>query len=253
MLKVIAIGDVHADFNTLWAALRAAYVIDAQGRPTAPLVAGRYQVVLIGDLVHPKSHTDYARISGKGDFDFLNSSHLQAAASAQIRELERLMELAHASGGHIHVLLGNHDDAVLNTTYLLGTGSGVIHNEFDPGRGGVPLPDHLAGWFRTFPRELRIGTLQFAHVGPLPSMGHYDDLFYADPTHKTWWRETPEIVRALGVNFGVYGHTQMKRGVYLPEGREFAMIDALPSRQYLEMIVRPELDHPVSTMRVAPF
>lgn len=253
MQKYIAIGDVHADWPTLWAALRASYAADAAGNPTAPLLAGHFQVVLIGDLVHPKSHGEYARVSGKGDFDFANADHMALAAGAQIEQLERLKAFAGAANGNVHILLGNHDDAVLNASYLLGTGSGVVHTEFDSRRGGVALPDHLKSWFAGFARELRVGQLQFAHVGPLPSMTHYDDLFYADHTHKTWWREQPELVRMSGVRFGVYGHTQMQSGIYLHEGGDFAIIDALPSREYLEIMVRPELEQPVSTLRVAPF
>lgn len=253
MQKFIAIGDVHADFGAMWAALRAAYAADSDGQPTAPLRAGHFQVVLIGDLVHPKSRSDYARVSGKPEFDFVNSDHLFLAARTQVQQLERLRAFAEAARGNVHILLGNHDDAVLNTSYLLGTGAGVIHTEFDPKRGGVYLPEHLRAWFRTFPRELRVGHLQFAHVGPMPAMGHYDDLFYADHTHKTWWRDTPELVRAAGLRFGVYGHTQMQGGILLHESGDFAMIDALGSREYLEIIVRRDLDQPVTSLRVAPF
>ncbi|AFZ68424.1 metallophosphoesterase [Deinococcus peraridilitoris] len=253
MHKFIAIGDVHADWATLWAALRAAYAMDAYGAPTGPLVAGHFQVVLIGDLVHPKNRSDYSRLSGKGDFDFSNPDHLTLAASAQIQQLERLKAFADAACGHVHILLGNHDDAVLHTNLLLGTGGGIVHTEFDPNRGGVALPDHLREWFLGFAREVRIGNLQFAHVGPLPSMAFYDDLFYGDHTHKTWWREQPELVQLSGLRFGVYGHTQMQGGIYVHASGTFAMIDALSAREYLEIIVRPELEQPVTTYRVAPF
>jgi len=253
MQKFIAIGDIHADWSTLWAALRASYAADAQGNPTPPLRAGLFQVVLIGDLVHPKSRSEYARIANKGDFDFANPDHLALAAEAQVTQLERLKGFVDAAGGNVHVILGNHDDAILNTHFLLGTGGGVIHTEFDPNRGGVPMPEHLKAWFATFPRELRVGNLQFAHVGPMPSMGYFDDLFYSDHMHKTWWRDQPELVRASGVRFGVYGHTQMQGGIYVSPDGDFAMIDALPSREYLEIMARPELEQPVTTYRVAPF
>lgn len=253
MHKFIAIGDVHADWGSLWAALRAAYAVDAGGAPTAPLVAGHFQVVLMGDLVHPKSRADYARLAGKADFDFANADHLFLAARAQVQHLERLKAFTEAANGHVHILLGNHDDAVLNTNYLLGTGAGIVHTEFDPARGGVHLPEHLRAWFASFARELRVGNVQFAHVGPLPSMAYYDDLFYSDHTHKTWWREQPDLVRLSGVRFGVYGHTQMQGGIYVHDDGEFAMIDALASREYLEIMVRPELEQPVTTYRVAPF
>ena len=252
MYKFIAIGDVHAAWPTLWAALRDAHAADAAGNPTAPLLAGHFQVVLLGDLVHPKSRGEYARLSGVDGFDFANADHLARAAGAQIEQLERLKAFSDAAGGNVHILLGNHDAAALGAAYLLGSGADVVHREFDARRGGVSLPQHLKSWFAGFARELWVGRLQFAHAGPLPSMAHYDDLFYADQQHKTWWRERPDLVRLSGAGFGVYGHTRMRGGVYL-HGDDFAMIDALPGREYLELMVRPELERPVSSLRVAAF
>lgn len=253
MYKFIAIGDVHADWATLWAALRAALAADANLEPTPPLKNGLFQVVLMGDLVHPKSRSEYGRIAGKAEFDFANADHLFLAARAQVLQLERLKNFVDAANGNVHLLLGNHDDAVLHHNFLLGTGAGVVHTEFDPNRGGVHMPEHLRAWFGSFARELRVGNLQFAHVGPLPSMSYYDDLFYGDHSHKRWWRDSPELVKASGVRFGVYGHTQMQGGIYVHEDGDFAMIDALSSRQYLEIMARPELDQPVTTYRIAPF
>ena len=86
---------------------------------------------------------------------------------------------------------------------MLGTSGGLVHAEFDPDHGGIHLPDHLKHWMQTFPRELRVGTVQFAHVSPLPAHTHYDDLFYADRSPKRWFRETPEYVQMAGLSFGV--------------------------------------------------
>ncbi len=235
--KFIVIGDVHADFETLWEALRAASCMDAEGQPTLPVRNGVYQVVLIGDLVHPKNEREYARLIGQDRFDAADPAHLFLAAREQVKWLERLQAYQQAAPGSIHIILGNHDDAVLNTDYLLGTASGLVHVEFDPDRGGVHLPGHLRLWFQSFLRELRVGSVQFAHVGPLPAMTSYDDLFYADSTHKRWWQDTPEYVRMAGLEFGVYGHTQMQEGVMVNHTAGFAMIDALHTREYLEVIV----------------
>lgn len=253
MHKFIAIGDIHADWDGLWAALRAAYAADAQGQPSLPVRAGAYQVVLIGDLVHPKTEADYARLAGVSAFDVRNPEHLALAAGAQVRQLERLKAYHEAAPHSVHIILGNHDDAVLNTQYVLGTGAGLAHTEFDPGHGGLPLPEHLRAWFGTFLRELRVGNLHFAHVGPLPMMAYYDDLFYADHTHKRWWRETPDYVEMAGLSYGVYGHTQMEEGVLLHEGGRFAMIDALHKREYLELMIEASEPEPVVNLRVAPF
>ncbi len=238
--KFIVIGDIHADFDALWEALRAASCVDAEGQPTLPVRSGMYQVVLIGDLVHPKNEREYARLIGQDSFDPADPAQLFMAARAQVKALERLQAYQQAAPQSVHIILGNHDDAVLNSNYLLGTASGLVHVEFDPDRGGVLLPEHLRQWFHTFLRELRVGSVQFAHVGPLPAMTSYDDLFYSDSTHKRWWHDTPEYVQMAGLEFGVYGHTQMKDGIVVNHTAGFAMIDALHAREYLEVIVDTE-------------
>ncbi|WP_221090139.1 metallophosphoesterase [Deinococcus aquaedulcis] len=253
MRKFLAFGDVHADFDTLWAALRAASCVDGSGQPTPPVLAGLYQVILIGDLVHPKNEREYSRLTGVPRFDPRNPDHLFLAAREQVKHLERLKAYQAAAPHAIHIILGNHDDAVLNTSYMLGTSGGLIHAEFDPEHGGLHLPDHLAAWMRTFPREIRVGGVQFAHVSPLPAHAYYDDLFYADHSSKRWYKQSPEYVQMAGLAFGVYGHTQMEGGILLPEEHPFAMIDALQSREYLELMLDPTQDHPVQNVRAAPF
>ena len=251
--KFIAVGDVHADFDTLWEALRAASCVDAAGLPTAPVLSGMYQVVLIGDLVHPKSEAEYARLIGAEHFDSSDSGQLFLAAREQVKGLERLLAYQQAAPKSVHLLLGNHDAAVLNTEYLLGTVGGLSHIEFDASRGGVMLPDHLRAWFQTFLRELRVGGLHFSHVGPMPAMTSYDDLFYSDHVHKRWWKETPEYVQMAGIQFGVYGHTQMKEGVMINRTGGFAMIDALHPREYLEVLVDSQSATEPLSVRAVPF
>lgn len=253
MQKFIAVGDVHADWAGLWAALRAASCVTPDGRPTPPVQAGLYQVVLVGDLVHPKNERDYARLIGADRFDPRDPGHLERAAREQVAQLERLRVYQQAAPHAVHILLGNHDDAVLNLSYVLGTGSGLVHVEFDPGRGGVPLPEPLRGWMETFPRELRVGDVQFAHASPLPAHTHYDDLFYADASAKRWFRDTPDYVQRAGLSFGVYGHTQPGGGILLDSASGFAIIDALPDREYLELLLDPALPEPLRGVRALPF
>ena len=251
--KFIAIGDVHADYERMWTALRAASCADARGQPTPPVRQGLYQVVFIGDLVHPKNLNDYARLTGLADFDPRNEDHLFAAAREQVRELEKLQAYQQAAAQSVHFVLGNHDDGILHQRYALGTSGGLTHNEFDPGRGGVVLPDHLRHWFKGFVRELRVGRVQFAHVGPLPAFAYYDDLFYSDRAPKRWWQDTPEYVMMADLAFGVYGHTQMHGGVHLDEAACFAMIDALPDREYLELLIDPDEPQPLLSVKAVPF
>lgn len=253
MRKFIAVGDVHADWEGLWGALRAASCVDAHLCPTPPVEAGLYQVVLMGDLVHPKSTRDYERLTGLPRFNPRDPAHLLLAAREQVRHLERLRAYQAAAPHAVHIVLGNHDDAVLDPRLVLGTSGGLVHVEFDPAHGGHPLPGELKGWMEGFPRELRVGSVQFAHVSPLPAHTHYDDLFYADPSAKRWFRETPEYVRRTGLSFGVYGHTQPGGGILLDREAGLAMIDALPGREYLELLLDPALPEPVQGARAVPF
>lgn len=253
MRKFMAFGDVHADFETLWAALRAASCMDGSFMPTPPVQAGLFQVVIIGDLVHPKNEGEYARLIGLPRFRVHDPDHLLLAARQQAAQLERLRAYQAAAPHAIHILLGNHDDAVLNGSYTLGTSGGLVHLEFDPERGGVLLPEHLRGWISQFPRELRVGAVQFAHVSPLPAHTHYDDLFYGDRSTKHWFRDTPEYVAMAGLEFGVYGHTQIEDGILLDEDHRFAMIDALHAREYLEMMIDESGTSALQAVRAVPF
>ncbi|ANE42596.1 metallophosphoesterase [Deinococcus puniceus] len=257
MQKFIAIGDVHADWDGLWGALRAASCVDMEGLPTPPVRMGLYQVILIGDLVHPKNLREYARLTGLLDFDPRNHDHLFLAAREQVKQLERLKTYQEAAPHAVHIILGNHDDAVLNTSYVLGTTGGMVHVEFDPAHGGIHLPHHLSTWIQGFPREVRIAGVQFAHVSPMPAHTYYDDLFYADHSTKRWFRESPEYVKMAGLAFGVYGHTQLEKGIYIhAEGGkrpDFAMIDALQSREYLELMLDTNARTPVQSVRAVPF
>ena len=247
MIKVLAVGDVHGMWAELWSVLRAASVVTPTYEPTEAVVSGRYRVVLVGDLVHYKDQRAYAVAVGADAYDPSDPDHLRRAARAQIRELYRFKDFVEKTDGNLQVILGNHDEAALLHNYDLGTRGGLKHDEFRTDRGGVALPDDLAEWFRSFPREVVHHGVHFAHAGPTPGMQYFDDFFYHDPDTKTWWYEKPQLVQQSGHRFGVYGHTVMKDGVYVDKEHALAMIDALAQRQFLEMIVGEDrLEYTVS-------
>lgn len=247
MIKVLAVGDVHGMWAELWSVLRAASVVTPTYEPTEAVVSGRYRVVLVGDLVHYKDQRAYAVAVGADVYDPADPDHLRRAARAQIRELYRFKDFVEKTDGNLQIILGNHDEAALLHNYDLGTRGGLKHDEFRADRGGVALPDDLAAWFRSFPREVVHHGVHFAHAGPTPGMQYFDDFFYHDPDTKTWWYEKPQLVQQSGHRFGVYGHTVMKDGVYIDKEHALAMIDALAQRQFLEMIVGDDrLDYTVS-------
>ena len=236
MVKVVAIGDVHAEFDKLWRALKEAYAADAAGLPTAPVREGRYRVVLLGDLVHPKSLEGYQRLTGLPDYDPENPEHLRAAALAQVSELLKVKRFVEAAGGNAVVLLVNHDHAAVYHDVLLGNASGIEHREFDPKYGGHPLPPGVARWMEAWPKSYELMGVQFAHAGPTPWLQSYDPLFYQTREAKTWWRETPDYVRRSGFRFGVYGHTPVEE-IVIDREHGLAMIDALDRGQFLELLI----------------
>ncbi|MFC6591867.1 metallophosphoesterase [Deinococcus lacus] len=138
MRKFIVIGDVHADFGKLWAALRTAGCVGAQGQPTPPVQQGMFQVILMGDLAHPKSAREYAELIGQPEFNPKNPEHLAVAATRQIEGLEKLMAYQQAAPHAVHIILGNHDDVMVNLNFVLGTSGGMVHAEFDPNLGAAP-------------------------------------------------------------------------------------------------------------------
>ena len=246
MIKVISLGDVHGQWAEVWRVLKAAAAADAMFAPTEPVIDGRYQIVFVGDLVHYKDFETYARVVGAEYYDPENPEQLRRAAKAQIRELYRFKDYVDKAAGNVTVILGNHDEAALTHAYDLGTRGGLAHNEFNEHRGGLALPEDLAAWFASFPREKRLFDVQFAHAGPLPGMQMFDDFFYHDPDTKHWWHTKPEIAKYAGHRFGVYGHTTMKEGIHVDRENGFAMIDALSHHQFLEMILSDErLDYRV--------
>ena len=235
--KILALGDVHGQWAELWSALRAAGMASEVGAPT-PVLKNAAEVVLLGDLVHYKDAESYAYAVGEEVFDATNPQQLRRAAKAQIRELYRFKDYMERAEGRVSVILGNHDEAALTHAYTLATRSGLEHSEFDPDKGGLPLPDDLRSWMASFPRQRVVGDIHFAHAGPLPGMQSYDDFFYHDPDTKGWWRDKPELARQSGYRFGVYGHTVMPDGIWLDKVNLFAMIDALAQRQYLELCLK---------------
>lgn len=250
--KFIVVGDIHADFEGLWAALRAAGCVTATGEATRPVRNGSYQVVLLGDLVHPKSQRGYDMLLGE-PYDRHDPQQLEQVAQLQIAGLRAIRDYQAQVPTSVHIILGNHDDVLMQPRYVLGTSGGLRHTEFDPRHGGVSLPPDLAHWVSTFLRELRVGTVQFAHVSPMPAHAYYDDLFYSDPSTKRWFLDTPEYVEMAGLAFGVYGHTQMDRGIVVHKGHRFALADSLHRREYLELMIDPERGDPVHNWRVVKF
>ena len=191
------------------------------------IAQGRIVCVCVGDVVHNREQRAYAVAVGQDPFDSEARDNLRRAVKAQIRELYRSKDIVEAAEGHVQVMLGNHDEPAIKRNLELGTRGGLMRYGFDQARGGVALPDDLASWISSFPREVVYHGVHFAHAGPTLAMQHFDDFFDHDPDTKTWWYEKKGLVQQAGPRFSVYGHTVMKQGVYIDKEPGFAMIDAL--------------------------
>lgn len=80
--RIVAIGDVHGDFNAYLSVLQAAGVVDRRGRWSA----GETHLVQTGDI--PDRGPDTLRI---------------------IEHLQKLSRQAERRGGRVHALIGNHE------------------------------------------------------------------------------------------------------------------------------------------------
>ncbi len=80
--RIVAIGDIHGDYNNYLSTLQAADVVDSQGR----WIAGQTHLVQTGDI--PDRGPDTSKI---------------------IAHMQQLTRQAHKQGGQVHNLMGNHE------------------------------------------------------------------------------------------------------------------------------------------------
>ncbi len=162
--RVIAVGDVHGDYEAMIASLIERGLIDARGK----WIGGKAQLVMMGDLNDRGPGT-------RPIMDFLM----------------RLEKDAAGKGGKIHTLIGNHEVLLLRgeTRYLSQEdiiafldflpaaeqtearrllGSGVKLDKFRFGQGVVNAmrgDTPYAKWIRSHNTMLKIGDTLFVHAG----------------------------------------------------------------------------------------
>ncbi len=202
-MRVIAVGDLHGNFPALWRLLKAEGLADAHLRPTAALRTGEVRLVLLGDLVHPKTLRDYERLTGLSPYDPEDPTHLRLAAGAQIRELFRLKGFQEEAEGHVTILLGNHDEAALKGDPILQPpppAPGV-----PPRAGGQAPARGLKRWMASFPRELVLEGVHFATWPRALAPGVRRSLLRSERAQDLVVPH-PRLRGAHGYRFGVYGH-----------------------------------------------
>jgi hypothetical protein len=144
--RILALSDIHGEYDALVAFLRNARVIDAAGRWTW----GDGHLVVVGDVVD------------RG-----------ARVTECLWFLRRLELDAERAGGRVHLVLGNHEVMVMrddlryvHPRYL----SGIVRLT------GVRYPDlfgpdmELGRWLRSKPFVLKLNDLVFTHGGLGPDL-----------------------------------------------------------------------------------
>ena len=140
--RIVAVGDVHGDFDQFVKALRAAAVIDANQN----WVAGRTHLVQTGDVL------DRGPDSRKA-MDLLMKLEAQAAEA----------------NGAVHALIGNHEAMVLlgDWRYVHEGESNAFGGE-EPYRQAVSAKGKYGRWIRGHNAVIKINDVLFAHAGITP-------------------------------------------------------------------------------------
>lgn len=223
-MRLVVVGDLHAQEAKLWRALREAGLRDEAGRPTAELRDGGTRLVLLGDLVHPKGRGRYAELVGVATYDEFDPDQRRRAARAQEAFLRRVRDfVGDAPEGAATILLGNHDANAIDPDQGPLRSDDVTHLEWKPGHDD-PLPEDLRAWIAAWPRELAIDGVHFAHVGPLPEHNVYDTSFYLE-NRRRWIYEDEDLLARTPHRLGVYGHTPVRGGLNLASRGRALLLD----------------------------
>ncbi len=248
--RIVAVGDIHGDFERLQQVLRLCGVTDAQDQ----WIGGKTHLVQTGDVL------DRGPDSRKA-MDLLMA----------------LEQQAHKAGGAVHALIGNHEfmNMAGDLRYVsngelaaFGAGPRATPVGSDP---GAEFPSYRAAfaptgkygkWILTHNAVLKINDTLFMHGGLSPRYlnrklrelnesvraelkGQRDARtgVGADPEGPLWYRGLaeslqPQVLQAYLADLGrtqgaqriVMGHTIQDQGITLREGGRLALIDVGMSR-----------------------
>lgn len=248
--RVVAIGDIHGDFERLQQVLRLCQLTDAQDR----WIGGKTHLVQTGDVL------DRGPDSKKA-MDLLMA----------------LEQQAQKAGGAVHALIGNHelmnmlgDLRYVSNGELAALGAGPRTTpvgsdpaaEFPSYRAAFAPTGKYGKWILSHNAVLKINDTLFMHGGLSPrylnrKLGDLNDSVRAellgvrgarpgvgsDPEGPLWYRGLAESLqdqvlkayltelgRAQGAQRIVMGHTIQERGITLREGGRLALIDVGMSR-----------------------
>lgn len=219
--KLVVIGDIHAQSEKFWHILDEAGLLVDACQPAPELIDGTTHLILLGDLVHAKTRAQYAALIGS-PFDEHHPPDIEKAEAAQEAFLRAVKTFCERAPGGMTILLGNHDhNALTGDEGVLRTDT-LSHLEWRA--SGRALPDDLAAWLATWPSELVVDDLHFAHVGPKPEHNRYDAGFYLE-NRRDWILEPRDVLAETPYRFGVYGHTPVRGGVHFASQGRALLLD----------------------------
>ncbi|HUT35597.1 MAG TPA: metallophosphoesterase [Planctomycetota bacterium] len=226
--RIVAVGDVHGDFEQFVKALHAAGVVDERN----DWAAGKTHLVQTGDVF------DRGPDSRKA-MDLLMKLEAQAAKA----------------GGAVHALIGNHEAMVLaDVWFYLHPGEIKAFGTKDDFRKAMSAEGVYGKWIRSHNAVIQINDVLFAHAGLLPecarlSLGQINDTIRKElgkedeeglamsDTGPLWTRflalgDEDEVAKALdevfskyGANRMVVGHTVSTDGVTVRAGGRLIRVD----------------------------
>ncbi|HEX7002913.1 MAG TPA: metallophosphoesterase [Trueperaceae bacterium] len=224
-MHLVIVGDIHAQAEKFWRILLEAGIADEEGEPSARLLEDdQTRLVLLGDLAHAKSREQYGILADVRRYDEYNPRHLRKAEAAQERFLYRVKEFQETlPEGRMTILMGNHDHNAAHPEQGPLRTDDVTHLEWKEAHGGE-LPADLREWMSSWPHELVLEDLHFAHVGPLPEHNTFDTEFYLE-NRRRWIYEERDWLEGTDYRLGVYGHTPVRGGVNLTSKGRVILLD----------------------------
>jgi len=203
--RIVAVGDVHGDFEQFVKALQAGGVVDEKN----DWAAGKTHLVQLGDVL------DRGPDSRKA-IDLLMKLEAQAAKA----------------GGAVHPLIGNHEAMVLMGDWrYLHPGEIKAFGTDDDFRKAMSAQGAYGKWIRSHNAVIQINDVLFAHAGLLPTTARMslreindairkelaagdEDGLATSPLGPLWTRflargNSDDVARALDEVFAKYGARRM--------------------------------------------
>lgn len=248
-VRLVVIGDIHAQADKFWLILREAGLATENKQPTKALTQDATKLILLGDLFHAKTRDRYAALAQVGRYDEYNAKHLAKAEQAQMDFMHEVKEYYDAiPEGNIIILMGNHDfNAITPEQGPLRTDD-IAHLEWKEGYGN-PLDSVIQAWVETWPYEVNFSGIHFAHVGPLPKHNEYDENFYLE-NRRRWIHEDKNFFEGTPYVLGVYGHTPVRGGVnVVSQGRAILLDTNGHENEYVYLVIEADKDQYRLSMR----